>query len=119
MPRRLARLRGTLEQLLADPTLTDDEGAWVEATLTDAVRPDRPMEHLCRRFPHALLLAFEPEGAVTPSAPAGHPAGRPDHEIVLDFVAEMRGCRRAWRSRPWSSWPATPAATTPTSTTAG
>lgn len=91
VPRPLARLRGTLEELLTDGRHRAAESAWVEVTLTDAVRPDRPMERLRRRFPHALLLAFEPDGIRPEERRAAHPAGRADAEIVLDFVTEMRG----------------------------
>ena len=60
VPRPLARLRGTLDELLADPALRRHEESWVQATLTDEVRPPQPMERLRRRFPHTLVLAFEP-----------------------------------------------------------
>src|SRR5690606_30056120 len=42
VPRPLARIRGRLEDLLADPALAVHEEAWVEATLTDPVRPADP-----------------------------------------------------------------------------
>ncbi|MDR2257462.1 MAG: exonuclease SbcCD subunit D [Arthrobacter sp.] len=60
-PRPLARLRGTLEFLLTDPGLEDAEAAWCQFTLTDPERPERPMERLRARFPHALVLRWEPE----------------------------------------------------------
>lgn len=91
VPRRLARLRGTLDDLLHDLTLTEHEDAWVQATLTDAVRPLQAMERLRRRFPHALVLGFEPAGGERPSAPAARPQGRSDHAIALDFVKDLRG----------------------------
>ena len=37
---------GTLEDLLADPALAAHEACWVQATLTDAIRPPQPMERL-------------------------------------------------------------------------
>ncbi|MFJ5177475.1 exonuclease SbcCD subunit D [Streptomyces griseoviridis] len=93
VPRALARLRGTLEELLADPELTRHEDAWVEATLTDAVRPADPMARLLERFPHTLSLAFDPERA--PDDPevsyAKRLAGRSDQQIAEDFVAHVRG----------------------------
>lgn len=91
VPRRLVRLRGTLDDLLHDLTLTEHEDAWVQATLTDAVRPLQAMERLRRRFPHALVLGFEPAGGERPSAPAARPQGRSDHAIALDFVKDLRG----------------------------
>ncbi|MFD3835567.1 exonuclease SbcCD subunit D [Streptomyces sp. NPDC058642] len=93
VPRALARIRGPLEDLLADPDLTRHEEAWVEATLTDAVRPADPMARLTERFPHTLSLAFDPERA--PDDPdvsyAQRLADRSDQEIAEDFVAHVRG----------------------------
>jgi DNA repair protein SbcD/Mre11 len=93
VPRPLARLRGTLEELLADPGLTPHEEAWVEATLTDPVRPADPMARLSERFPHTLSLVFDPERP--PDDPdvsyARRLAGRDDQEIAEDFVAHVRG----------------------------
>lgn len=91
VPRALRRLRGTLDDLLVDPTLHDAESAWVQATLTDDLRPHRAMERLRRRFPHTLVVAFEPalpSGSAVPTAPAG---ARSDHELTLEFVADLRG----------------------------
>ena len=92
VPRRLARIRGDLHSLLTDPHLVGHESAWVQATLTDDSRPLQAMEQLRRRFPHTLVLAFEPahprDSSAAPTAP---PHGRTDHEIALDFVAELRG----------------------------
>ncbi|MEV0979013.1 exonuclease SbcCD subunit D [Streptomyces sp. NPDC049915] len=93
VPRPLARLRGTLEELLADPSLDRHQEAWVEATLTDAVRPADPMARLAERFPHTLSLVFAPERA--PEDPqvtyARRLAGRSDQQIAEDFVAHVRG----------------------------
>lgn len=91
VPRRLARVRGTLDDLLHDLTLTEHEDAWVHATLTDAVRPMQAMDRLRSRFPHTLVLAFEPTGGDRISVPVARGHGRSDHAIALDFVAELRG----------------------------
>jgi exonuclease SbcD len=91
VPRRLARLRGTLDGLLADPELVSAEGCWVQATLTDAHRPAQPMERLRQRFPHALVLAYEPAGPGLVAVPAARPGVRSDHDISLDFVRDLRG----------------------------
>jgi exonuclease SbcD len=91
VPRPLARLRGSLESLLADEALARHEGSWVQATLTDDVRPLQAMDRLRARFPHALVLAFEPASGSAPGAPSARVEGRGDHDIALDFVAEMRG----------------------------
>ncbi|MEV7028705.1 exonuclease SbcCD subunit D [Streptomyces sp. NPDC093272] len=93
VPRPLARVRGTLDDLLADPALTRHESAWVEATLTDPVRPADPMARLTERFPHTLSLVFAPDRA--PGDPdvtyARRLAGRSDRQIAEDFVAHVRG----------------------------
>ncbi|MDO0931349.1 exonuclease SbcCD subunit D [Streptomyces sp. DG2A-72] len=93
VPRALARIRGTLEELLADPGLARHEEAWVEATLIDPVRPADPMARLTERFPHTLSLVFDPERA--PEDPdvsyAKRLAGRSDQQIAEDFVAHVRG----------------------------
>ncbi|MEV6017194.1 exonuclease SbcCD subunit D [Streptomyces sp. NPDC051997] len=93
VPRPLARLRGHLEDLLADPDLDRHTDAWIEATLTDPVRPADPMARLTERFPHTLSLVFEPERS--PQAPdvsyARRIAGRSEEQIAEDFVAHVRG----------------------------
>ena len=101
VPRTLARIRGTLDDLLADPGLAQYEDAWVEATLTDPVRPADPMARLTERFPHTLSLLFEPERA--PDDPdvsyARRLAGRSDQQIAEDFVAHVRGAGPDERER--------------------
>ncbi|MFC8726294.1 exonuclease SbcCD subunit D [Streptomyces bacillaris] len=91
--RPLARLRGRLDTLLEDPALERHEHAWVEATLTDPVRPADPMARLAARFPHTLNLVFDPERP--PEDPLASYAqrlrGRDDHQIAEDFVAHVRG----------------------------
>ncbi|WP_460793347.1 exonuclease SbcCD subunit D [Nocardioides pacificus] len=91
VPRPLARIRGDLESLLADPALAEHEGSWVQATLTDDVRPLQAMERLQRRFPHTLVLGFEPAGGSAASVAAAAIRGKSDHQIALDFVRELRG----------------------------
>ena len=92
VPRALANLRGTLDELLADPRLTDAESAWVQATLTDPVRPADAMERLRHRFPHAVALAFDPQGAgARPEDSYQRLRGLDDDELVQRFVSDTRG----------------------------
>jgi DNA repair protein SbcD/Mre11 len=91
VPRRLARIRGTLDGLLAEPALTGHEDAWVQATLVDDVRPLQAMERLRSRFPHTLVLGFEPAGGERDHVPTAVPQGRSDHAVALDFVDAVRG----------------------------
>ena len=49
------------------------------------------MERLRARFPHTLILAFEPEGGRVSSGPImPRVDGRSDLDIALGFVAEVR-----------------------------
>ncbi|MFJ3493482.1 exonuclease SbcCD subunit D [Streptomyces sp. NPDC086091] len=101
VPRGLARLRGTLDDLLTDTALARHTEDWVEATLTDTVRPADPMARLTERFPHTLSLVFAPDRA--PDDPdvsyARRLAGRSDQEIAEDFVAHVRGAGPDARER--------------------
>jgi exonuclease SbcD len=95
--RPLATLRGDLDALLADPALAVHESAWVHATVTDAVRPPDAMERLRRRFPHAVVLAFDPQGAGKAAAGtyAERLRGLDDAELVASFVRDVRGADAA------------------------
>jgi DNA repair protein SbcD/Mre11 len=64
VPRPLREVRGRLADLLAAEQPPDLAGAWVRAVLTDRVRPAAPMERLRARWPHTLVLDFEPEGGL-------------------------------------------------------
>lgn len=90
--RRLAVLRGTLDDLLADPRHADAEGAWCQVTLTDPSRPLGAMERLRRRFPHTLELRFEPEGVAVPLRPyAARVQAESPVDVCCDFLDHVRG----------------------------
>ena len=92
MPRRLSTLRGTLDGLLADPALEAQEGDWLSVVLTDEVRPEDAMTRLRSRFPHVLVLDWQPDGAVADERSYGaRVAGRSDLEVVTEFVRHVRG----------------------------
>lgn len=93
VPRPLARIRGRLDTLLEESAYAVYEGSWIEATLTDPVRPEDPMARLAARFPHTLSLAFDPEGREEAGGAsyAQRLKGRSDQEIAEDFVAHVRG----------------------------
>jgi exonuclease SbcD len=91
--RPLRLLRGTLDELLADPAHRGAEGAWVQVTLTDPARPSDAMARLRRRFPHTAVLHFDPQG-VTAGADGTYAArlrGLDDDGLVARFVADVRG----------------------------
>lgn len=89
--RPLARVRGTLDEVLASPEHSTAEDAWVQVTLTDAVRPVGALERLARRFPHVLQLQFDPQGAVVPvRSYAARVSRREPLDVCCDFVADVR-----------------------------
>ncbi len=92
VPRRLARLAGRLEELLTAERYAYAVDRWVQATLTDPVRPADAMERLRARFPHTLNLLFEPEGGerAAEASYARRVRGRTDQEVVEGFVAHVR-----------------------------
>ncbi len=91
VPRPLARLRGSLDSLLADQAHTVHEQSWVEATLTDAQRPAQAMDQLRRRFPHTLVIGFETPAPSLSALGVASTHARADRDIAVAFVSEMRG----------------------------
>jgi exonuclease SbcD len=88
----LAVLRGELEDLLADPAHAAAETAWCQVTLTDAIRPLGAMDRLRRRFPHTLVLQFDPQGAPVPVRSYAQRVAAPTGlDVCCDFLAHVRG----------------------------
>jgi exonuclease SbcD len=90
--RPLALLKGRLADLLADPRHAVVEQHYLQVTLTDAQRPVEPMQQLRGRFPHTLVLSFQPEGAGAGEqlTYAERVRGRPDLDVATGFVAHVR-----------------------------
>jgi exonuclease SbcD len=90
--RPLARVTGTLDDLLTAPRWEGVTGHYLQVTLTDPVRPADPMERLRARFPHVLVLGFAPEGAAEagPASYAARLRGRDDRQVAADFVEHVR-----------------------------
>ncbi|GII92264.1 exonuclease SbcCD subunit D [Sinosporangium siamense] len=91
VPRPIARLAGRLDDLLTDGSHSHLEDHWLHVVLTDPVRPRAAMERLRGRFPHTLALSFEPEGGEVPQPRAPRTQSRPEIDVALDFVREVRG----------------------------
>ena len=89
--RALSVLRGPLDDLLASAAYAGREGDFVSVVLTDASRPEGAMDKLRRRFPHVLVLAYEPEGAAAgPRSYRARVAGRDDLAVTAEFVQHVR-----------------------------
>jgi DNA repair protein SbcD/Mre11 len=93
VPRPLALLSGSIDSLLHDRAHVAAESAWVQATITDDVRPQHAMERIRARFPHALVLRFEPAaGAVTrPDQAPVRVGSHTDAEVIERFFLDVRG----------------------------
>jgi len=91
VPRPVSRLTGRIDDLLTAPEHARHEDHWLQVTLVDRIRPKGAMERLRARFPHTLALSFEPEGGGEETVTRVRAAGRPEIDVTLDFVREVRG----------------------------
>lgn len=93
IPRALAVLTGTIDELLADAAHTPHEDHWVSAVLTDIARPMDAMRRLQTRFPHCAHVSHHPEASLEPGVGsyAERVKQRSDEEIVAEFIAHVRG----------------------------
>ncbi|MBE9375647.1 exonuclease SbcCD subunit D [Saccharopolyspora sp. HNM0983] len=93
VPRRLAAVRGTLQELLTAPEHAAVQDCYLSVVLTDEVRPLEPMRRLQERFPHAVHLEWQPasgrDGVALHYADAVR--GRDDRTVAAGFVADCRG----------------------------
>ena len=118
VPRPLARLRGALESLLADPSAGRPRGR-LGAGHADRRRaaPRRRWSGCARRFPHTLVLGFEPAPAAPPPRRAAR--GRRAAATTRSRSTSSPSCgapRPPTPSPRCSARRSTPAARTPTST---
>jgi exonuclease SbcD len=90
VPRRVARLTGAIDDLLADPRHAPLEDAWLQVTLTDPGRPAGAMDRLRVRFPHVVALHFSVPQQRDP-ARRTPVVGASAHRVALDFVEHVRG----------------------------
>lgn len=93
VPRRLAVLRGTLDELLSDTQLAWAEDAWCQVTLTDTDRPADAMARVRTRFAHTVVLIFAPEESTrdTRLSYAQRLAqAKSTDEVCYDFIDHVR-----------------------------
>jgi exonuclease SbcD len=89
--RALSTLRGGLEDLLRSAEHTAVESNLLSVVLTDAVRPEDAMTRLRRRFPHVLVLDWQPKGGLEDERSyRARVRGRSDAEVTEGFVAHVR-----------------------------
>jgi exonuclease SbcD len=93
IPRRLATLRGSLDEVLSDPANDQHREDWVCAVLTDATPQLEPMRKLQARFPWCAKIQLDPQGR--PDADAATYRSRvkdavTDPELVERFLTHVR-----------------------------
>jgi DNA repair protein SbcD/Mre11 len=89
--RKLSVLRGRLADLLGSAAYAGYQQDFLSVTLTDQGRPEGAMDALRARFPHILVLAFEPEGVAGDGCGyRARIAGRDDESIAAEFVRHVR-----------------------------
>ncbi len=88
--RRLTLLRGRLADLLGSAAYAGYQDDFLSVTLTDPSRPEGAMDKLRSRFPHVLVLAFEPAGAAPDERGyRARIAGRNDLSVAAEFVRHV------------------------------
>lgn len=98
--RLLRMLRGDLETLLGSRIFDDAQPAFVAVTLTDPARPAEAMARLRVRFPHVLVLSWEPTGQSADGRDyRARTQGRDDLEIAAGFVEHVRRAPPSARER--------------------
>lgn len=92
VPRRLARIRGTLDELLSSSTYDDVQDYFLSVTLLDAACPVGAMARLQQRFPHCVELTWQPAGGIVASEGSyAERVAQPDDLAVLtEFVRHVR-----------------------------
>lgn len=94
VPRPLATLTATLNELLTGAEFEPLTGHFLSVNLTDPVRPIDAMRRLRVRFPHAVHLEWLPGEAVGADLRYREIVrGRSDQELADGFVADCRGAR--------------------------
>ena len=93
VPRPLAVVRGTLDEILSGHD--DLREHYLSVELTDRVRPLESMRRLRDRFPYALTLRWEPVEAIATRAERAPSAGAlsGDDALIQQFLTECRGDR--------------------------
>lgn len=97
--RGLSSLCGTLDDLLTAESYAAAEDHYVEATLTDAVRPVDAMRRLRERFPHAVHLEWQRPDSAGDIDYRSRVRGRTDAEVVDAFVTDVRDAPSAGERR--------------------
>lgn len=92
VPRRLAEISGTLEDLLgrAGASHVDD---WLRVVVTDPARPSELYARVRARFPHVLAVEHRPAVVGEQRGPSRVASTRDPLEVTAEFVEHVTGAR--------------------------
>jgi len=92
IPRPLAIITGTLDDLLTDAAYSVFEDHWISAVLTDTTRPIDAMRKLQGRFPHCAVIDHQPTTVAVDAtiSYAERIKARSDAEIITGFLEHVR-----------------------------
>ncbi|WP_024286230.1 exonuclease SbcCD subunit D [Cellulomonas sp. KRMCY2] len=90
VPRRLAEVTGTLDDLLGAAG-APHVGDWLRVVVTDGARPQDLHARVRTRFPHALVVEHRPGRAADASPTAPVTAARDPLEVTAEFVEHITG----------------------------
>lgn len=90
VPRRLADVRGTIDEI-EQGAFAADADAWVRVAVTDTVHPERMYARVKDHLPHALAITHEPAEAGTRTAARAVSATSDPVEVAADFVTFATG----------------------------
>jgi len=88
VPRRMTDLTGTLDGVLATEGHDDD---WLRVTITDPARPEDLYRRVKARFPHALVIQYQPPVTALTRRSAEVGPGRDPLDVVADFLTHVGG----------------------------
>jgi exonuclease SbcD len=90
VPRPLADVAGTLEELLS-PAFDDRAAHWLRVSVTDDVRPEHMWARVTRRFPHALVVQHRPARLTAPAGALAVTAAHDPLEVAAQFLRAAGG----------------------------
>ncbi|WP_010525741.1 exonuclease SbcCD subunit D [Nesterenkonia sp. F] len=91
--RPLARLEGTIDEILDEDTVAAHAESFVQITLTDEIRPERAHQRVQQAYPHLATFTHRPpqRPEEPPTYSAAVEAARTEPEVVGAFLAHVRG----------------------------
>lgn len=91
-PRGMARLEGTLAEVLSNPVLAELKDQWLQVVVTDPSRPERLHEHIREVLPFAISIEHRPQLTnVTAAAVQQVMTATDPTTVCTEFFARVTG----------------------------